>query len=122
MRARASARVSGPGTRFGPLKKPHAAERAPAVTSGRVAALAVHPKDRGRYYVAAASGGVWKTVNAGITWTPVFDNEGSYSIGAIAAWRSVYVAFLVYLLTPLFFLVPPAGRGAAPPSAGWAAR
>ena len=33
---------------------------------------------------AAASGGVWKTVNTGTTWTPVFDNEGSYSIGAIA--------------------------------------
>jgi photosystem II stability/assembly factor-like uncharacterized protein len=55
----------------------------PAVTSGRVAALAVHPTDRGHYYVAAASGGVWKTVNAAITWTPVFDSEGSYSIGAI---------------------------------------
>ncbi len=55
----------------------------PAVTSGRVAAFAVHPNDRGHYYVAGASGGVWKTVNAGVTWTPVFDNEGSYSIGAI---------------------------------------
>jgi len=30
-----------------------------------------------------ASGGVWKTVNNGITWTPVFDNEGSYSIGTV---------------------------------------
>ncbi len=48
-----------------------------------------------------------------------FVGVASYSIGAIAAWRSVYAAFLVYLLTPLFFLVPPAGRGAAPPSAGW---
>jgi photosystem II stability/assembly factor-like uncharacterized protein len=55
----------------------------PAVTSGRVAGFAVHPTDRGHYYVAAASGGVWKTVNSGITWTPVFDSEGSYSIGAI---------------------------------------
>jgi photosystem II stability/assembly factor-like uncharacterized protein len=55
----------------------------PAVTSGRVAAFAVHPTDRSHYYVAAASGGVWKTVNSGVTWTPVFDNEGSYSIGAI---------------------------------------
>lgn len=56
----------------------------PALTSGRVAALAVDPTNRKRYYVAAASGGVWKTVNAGTTFTPVFDNEGSYSIGAIA--------------------------------------
>src|SRR5262249_25416132 len=56
----------------------------PAVTSGRVAGLAVHPHNRDHYYVAAASGGVWKTTNAGTTWTPVFDNEGSYSIGYVA--------------------------------------
>ena len=56
----------------------------PAVTSGRVIAFAVDPNDRARYFIAVASGGVWKTVNAGTTWTPVFDNYGSYSIGAIA--------------------------------------
>jgi photosystem II stability/assembly factor-like uncharacterized protein len=55
----------------------------PAFTSGRVVGFAVDPANVSRYYVAVASGGVWKTVNAGITWTPVFDNEGSYSIGAI---------------------------------------
>ena len=56
----------------------------PAVTSGRVVGFAVDPTDRKKYYVAVASGGVWKTVNAGTTWTPVFENEASYSIGAIA--------------------------------------
>ena len=56
----------------------------PAIASGRIAAFAVHPKDASTYYVAVASGGLWKTINAGTTWTPVFDNEGSYSIGAIA--------------------------------------
>jgi len=55
----------------------------PALTSGRVIAFAVNPKDSTQYYVAAASGGVWKTTNNGTTFTPVFDNEGSYSIGAI---------------------------------------
>ncbi len=55
----------------------------PAVTSGRVVGFAVHPNDRSHYYVAAASGGVWKTTNAGTTWTPIFDNEGSYSIGTV---------------------------------------
>src|SRR5438105_7538022 len=55
----------------------------PAVTSGRVVGFAVHPHDRSTYYVAAASGGVWKTTNAGTTWTPIFDNEGSYSIGTV---------------------------------------
>jgi len=51
-----------------------------------------------------------------------FVGVASYSIGALAAWRSVSAAFLVYLLTPLFFIVPPAGKGAAPPTGGWAAR
>jgi photosystem II stability/assembly factor-like uncharacterized protein len=55
----------------------------PAFTSGRVIGFAVDPKNPAKYFVAVASGGVWKTVNAGNTWTPVFDNEGSYSIGAI---------------------------------------
>jgi photosystem II stability/assembly factor-like uncharacterized protein len=55
----------------------------PAFTSGRVIAFAVHPTDRNHYYVGAASGGVWKTTNSGTTWTPVFDNESSYSIGTV---------------------------------------
>jgi photosystem II stability/assembly factor-like uncharacterized protein len=53
----------------------------PAVASGRVVAIAVNPKNKFEYYVGVASGGVWKTVNDGTTWTPVFDKEGSYSIG-----------------------------------------
>ena len=56
----------------------------PSVTSGRVIAFAVDPNDRAKYFVGVASGGVWKTINSGTTWTPVFDNYGSYSIGAIA--------------------------------------
>jgi photosystem II stability/assembly factor-like uncharacterized protein len=55
----------------------------PSFTSGRVIGFAVDPKNPARYFVGVASGGVWKTINAGNTWTPVFDNEGSYSIGAI---------------------------------------
>ena len=55
----------------------------PAFTSGRISGFAVDPNNHTRYYVAVASGGVWKTTNAGTTWTPIFDNEASYSIGAI---------------------------------------
>jgi photosystem II stability/assembly factor-like uncharacterized protein len=55
----------------------------PALTSGRIAALAVDPNNRSYYIVAAASGGVWKTTNAGTTFAPIFDSEGSYSIGAV---------------------------------------
>ncbi|HFA49366.1 MAG TPA: glycosyl hydrolase [Bacteroidetes bacterium] len=55
----------------------------PAVTSGRIADFAVHPQKHSTYYVATASGGVWKTTNAGTTYEPIFDGEGSYSIGCV---------------------------------------
>src|SRR5664280_3613949 len=55
----------------------------PALTSGRISDFAVDPARPERYFVAVASGGVWKTENAGTTWTPVFDHEGSYSIGCV---------------------------------------
>ncbi|HEU5182003.1 MAG TPA: glycosyl hydrolase [Candidatus Polarisedimenticolia bacterium] len=55
----------------------------PAVTSGRVGDVAVHPRERNIWYVAVASGGVWKTENAGTTWSPIFDSQGSYSIGCV---------------------------------------
>lgn len=56
----------------------------PALTSGRIGDIAVHPKDKATWIVAVASGGVWRTENAGTTWEPVFDNEGSFSIGCVA--------------------------------------
>src|SRR5579863_9955096 len=56
----------------------------PAVASGRVMSIAVNPKNKFEYYVGVAAGGVWKTVNDGTTWTPVFDGEASYSIGWVA--------------------------------------
>lgn len=55
----------------------------PALTSGRVADIAVDPTNPNTYFVAAASGGVWKTTNAGTTYEPIFDGEGSYSIGCV---------------------------------------
>jgi photosystem II stability/assembly factor-like uncharacterized protein len=55
----------------------------PAVTSGRIVDIAVDPTDKSIWYVAAGSGGVWKTTNAGTSWTPVFDSEGSYAIGCV---------------------------------------
>ena len=56
----------------------------PAVASGRVMSIAVNPKNKFEYYVGVASGGVWKTINDGTTWTPVFDDQGSFSIGSVA--------------------------------------
>ncbi len=55
----------------------------PALMSGRIADLAIDPNQPNTWYVAVASGGLWKTVNAGTTWRPIFDNYGSYSLGCV---------------------------------------
>jgi photosystem II stability/assembly factor-like uncharacterized protein len=56
----------------------------PAVVGGRIIDVAVDPRAPATWYVAAASGGVWKTVNAGTTWAPIFEGQGSFSIGCLA--------------------------------------
>lgn len=55
-----------------------------AFMSGRIVEVAVDPTDASTWYVAAASGGVWKTENRGVTFTSIFDRYGSYSIGTVA--------------------------------------
>ena len=55
----------------------------PALMGGRISDIAVHPSDPSTWYVAAGSGGVWKTTNRGTTWQPVFEDQPSYSIGAV---------------------------------------
>lgn len=56
----------------------------PALVSGRIVDLAVPSQDKNIVYAASASGGLWKSTNKGVTWTPVFEREGTVSIGAIA--------------------------------------
>ena len=56
----------------------------PATMSGRVVDLAVHEANTSTFYVATATGGVWKTINNGVTGTPVFEREATHSVGAIA--------------------------------------
>ncbi len=55
----------------------------PAVTEGRLTDIAVDSVHPGIIYIASASGGVWKTTDFGTIWEPIFDKEGSYSIGCI---------------------------------------
>ncbi|MFY9150415.1 MAG: hypothetical protein WAO52_00235 [Prolixibacteraceae bacterium] len=55
----------------------------PAWASGRIADLAVNPRNQKEYYVAVASGNVWKTLNNGTTWEPVFEKYGSYSVSVV---------------------------------------
>ncbi|MHB8839642.1 MAG: WD40/YVTN/BNR-like repeat-containing protein, partial [Gemmatimonadaceae bacterium] len=55
----------------------------PAMTSGRIGALAVHPNNPAIIYVGASSGNLWKSMNGGATWQPIMDREGAYSIAFI---------------------------------------
>lgn len=55
----------------------------PAYMSGRIADIAVDQKNPSTWYTAVGSGGVWKTVNAGTTWTPIFDKQAVYSTGDV---------------------------------------
>lgn len=54
------------------------------MASGRIADFAINPSNHFEYYVAVASGHIWKTTNNGITWKPVFDKYGAYAIGCLA--------------------------------------
>ena len=55
----------------------------PSLTTGRISDVAVDPKNPNVWYVAAASGNLWKTENRGDTFEAVFDNYGSYSLGVV---------------------------------------
>lgn len=55
----------------------------PAYPSGRISDFAFFPGGHNHYLVGTASGGLWRTQNAGTSWTPIFDNEGTYAIGVV---------------------------------------
>ena len=56
----------------------------PALMSGRISDIVIHPENENLWYVTAGSGGVWKTENSGTTWESIFDGQKSYSIGCIS--------------------------------------
>jgi len=56
----------------------------PAAYSGRISDLAVNPNNTSEYYVGVASGGLWKTINHGTTFEPIFDDQPVFSIGCLA--------------------------------------
>jgi photosystem II stability/assembly factor-like uncharacterized protein len=55
----------------------------PSVTTGRISDVDIDPRNPNVWYVASASGGLWKTENRGNTFTPIFDEYGSYSLGCV---------------------------------------
>ena len=83
-----SAILMVPSLAFGQLDKADLSvfkfrEIGPAMTSGRLIDMAVNPENTSEFYVASAAGGVWKTDNSGVTFSPIFDGQGSYSIGCV---------------------------------------
>ena len=56
----------------------------PGFMTGRIADIEKDPHDSSTWYVAVASGNVWKTQNNGTTWNPIFENYGSFSTACLA--------------------------------------
>ena len=55
----------------------------PSLTTGRISDLEIDPNNSNVWYLTVGSGGLWKTVNRGNTWDPIFDEYPSYSLGAV---------------------------------------
>ena len=60
----------------------------PRLQGGRIEAIAVPPGHHGTIYVAPGSGNLWKTVNNGLTWEPIFEHESTFTIGDVAVSSS----------------------------------
>ncbi len=56
----------------------------PAGMSGRIGDIAVVPSDPNIVYIGAATGGVWKSTNGALSFTPIFDEEAVHAVGAVA--------------------------------------
>ena len=55
----------------------------PSLTTGRISDIAVDPRNPSVWYVAASSGNLWKTENRGNSWSPIFEDYGSFSLGVV---------------------------------------
>jgi len=72
-------------TQIGPAPIPNGQTNPPVnPTSGRTVAIAVHPTNPDIVYVGAAQGGVYRSLDGGLNWTPIFDNAMSQAIGSLA--------------------------------------
>ena len=56
----------------------------PTNIGGRVSSISAHPTIAGTFYAGTASGGVWKTVDSGVTWTPLTESLANLTVGAVA--------------------------------------
>lgn len=60
----------------------------PVKIGARVEAIAIPPGNTGTIYVGVGAGNLWKTVNNGLTWRPIFEHEGAFAIGDVAVSQS----------------------------------
>src|SRR5262245_52942657 len=67
-----------------PVDGLHFRDIGPAASGGRIHDLQINPKDPAVLYVAAATGGIWKSDNKGVTWKPVFERQADNTFGALA--------------------------------------
>lgn len=81
----AAGAAQGWSERFSAMEARHIG---PAGMSGRVAAVAVAGPDRTTIFVGAATGGVWRSTDGGVSWSPIFDDQPVQSIGAVAVHPS----------------------------------
>ena len=82
----APARTQEPAERQ-PFDALHFRSIGPAVTGGRIQDLEIDPKNPAVLYVGAATGGIWKSTNKGVTWTSVFDHQPDNTFGALAIFE-----------------------------------
>ncbi|MGH7471108.1 MAG: VPS10 domain-containing protein [Longimicrobiales bacterium] len=80
---RATTAAPAPPPQIAALKNLSWRSIGPANMGGRVTAIHGVPGDPKTFYVGGADGGIWKTTNGGITFTGIFENQPTYSIGAI---------------------------------------
>lgn len=80
----AAAFVGAPLAAQSPFDGLKARSVGPAVLGGRIQDVEVDPRDNAIIYIGAAAGGIWKTVNHGTTWTPIFEGQPDNSFGDLA--------------------------------------
>jgi photosystem II stability/assembly factor-like uncharacterized protein len=71
-------------TALGPAPIPNGQRPGSGPVTGRIAGIATDPGNANIIYIAAAGGGVWKTIDGGANWTPLTDSQATLSMGAIA--------------------------------------
>src|SRR5262245_15600395 len=71
----------------GPFDDLHFRNIGPAAAGGRIHDIQIDPKNPAILYVAAATGGIWKSANKGVTWKPIFENQPDNTFGALAIFE-----------------------------------